>query len=266
MKLMWDLTKRSSAGDALPVTPQFIRLLESLRTRLHLGTRLVNSRVALHLEPIGKICLSLAYLIKFARWYDETGLRKLQAYTNERPEYDARYQLYELVSKKENLAETPIDYLEFGVYEGTSFKWWLANNHNPSSGFFGFDTFTGLPETWGHLPKGTFSTGGRVPQLQDGRCRFVVGLFQDTLYGFLQETDLDRRLVIHLDADLYSSTLYVLATLAPKLKKGDIIIFDELRDVLHEFRAFLDFSLAFRIAYDVLGSMNSCGQVALQLV
>jgi O-methyltransferase len=243
-----------------------MRWLQLLRTKLHLRTRLVNSKASLYLEPLGEICLRFAYLIKFARWYDKTGLRQVQACTTRGSVYSERYRLYELVSMKEELAAMPIDYLEFGVYEGASLEWWLANNQNPSSRFFGFDTFTGLPDKWGDLPKGTFSTGGRHPRLRDERCRFVVGLFQDTLQGFLQETNLDRKLVIHLDADLYSSTVFVLLTLAPKLKKGDIIIFDELADVMQEFRAFVDFSLAFPISYNVLGSMNNCGQVALQLL
>jgi O-methyltransferase len=121
---------------------------------LHLGTRLVNSKVGLQLQPLGEMCLRFAYLIKFAKWYNETGLRQMKAYTHKLPAYHERYRLYELVSRSKDLAAMPIDYLEFGVYEGASIKWWLANNQNPSSRFFGFDTFTGLPAQWGDLPKG----------------------------------------------------------------------------------------------------------------
>ena len=54
----------------------------------------------------------------------------------------------------------------------------------------------------------------------DQRHRFYQGLFQQTLPGFISthSHDLNKRLVIHMDADLFSSTLYVLTSLAPFLK------------------------------------------------
>ena len=41
-----------------------------------------------------------------------------------------------------------------------------------------------------------------------------------------------------MDADLYSSTLYVLTMLAPYLKAGDIVMFDEFTVPRHEYLAF----------------------------
>ena len=52
-------------------------------------------------------------------------------------------------------------------------------------------------------------------------------------------------MVVNLDADLFSSTLYVLSQLDPYLREGDVIMFDELGDVLHEFRAFNASELSF---------------------
>ena len=111
--------------------------------------------------------------------------------------------MYKYVYESENL--TQFDYFEFGVGEGHSMKWWLNNNNNPNSRFYGFDTFTGLPESWGFRHKGYGYY--KQPSVQDNRCIFIKGLFQDTLYEFVKDYNFDKKIIIHLDADLYSSSL-----------------------------------------------------------
>lgn len=67
-----------------------------------------------------------------------------------------------------------------------------------------------------------------------------------------KETLNAKQLVIHLDADLYSSTFYVLVELRRYLKKGDIILFDEFfsfRNANTEFRSFIDFNAVFPLCY-----------------
>jgi Methyltransferase domain len=136
-------------------------------------------------------------------------------------------------------AGEPVQYLEFGVYQGESITWWCEQMNNPHSEFVGFDSFEGLPEEWeGEKNKGYFTTDGKVPNIADPRCSFQVGLFQDTLMEFLARISLEKRKVLHLDADLFSSTIYVLVILAPLIRPGDIIIFDEFHVYLDEFRAF----------------------------
>jgi hypothetical protein len=68
-----------------------------------------------------------------------------------------------------------------------------------------------------------------------------------------------------MDADLYSSTLFVLTTLSPYLKKGDIILFDEFNVPLHEYKALKDWSESFYINYSVLGEVNNFYQIAIKL-
>ncbi len=179
-----------------------------------------------------------------------------------------RTALYERVLRGERL-DAPVDYLEFGVFRGASLRWWSGHLPCPDARFYGFDCFDGLPENWERREKGTFDTGRKVPNIDDARVQFVVGLFQDTLVPFLRQTPLRRRKIIHMDADLYTSTLYVLAQLAPHICPGDIIIFDEfgsIRMAQHEFRAFEDFSRSFGMTTVRLGANSLLETVAMKVV
>jgi hypothetical protein len=173
--------------------------------------------------------------------------------------------MYEFITESENLIN-PINFLEFGVYQGESMRWWAKKNEHSSSRFIGFDSFQGLPEDWNdRKPQTSFSTNGDVPQIKDERCSFQVGWFQDTLPKFVANFAFDKPTIIHLDADLYSSTLFVLITIAPKLKAGDILIFDEFYDWMHEFRAFLDFISCFQMEYEVIAAVEDFRKVTLKI-
>lgn len=165
----------------------------------------------------------------------------------------------------------PILYLEFGVYKGESIKYWVEINKHPQSVFYGFDTFSGLPEHWsrlgGDLKKGTFDVQGQFPQIGDNRVHFQKGLFQDTLPTFTMEQDLfkNRKLFLHLDADLYSSTMYVLCYMNEWIKAGTLIIFDEFTSG-DEYMAFENYISSFRREYKVLGvSGESYQQVLIEI-
>lgn len=178
--------------------------------------------------------------------------------------YAKRYDLYRYVTETQQLQNTPIDYLEFGVCGGQSFEWWLEANTHADSAFYGFDTFEGLPEKWGaFFNKGDMQAA--VPTLADTRANFLKGLFQDTLPGFLKSVSLDngKRKVLHLDADLFSSTLFSLSMLFPYLRKGDILFFDEFNVPNHEFFALKTFTEAFYIQTEIIGAVNNYYQVAL---
>ena len=181
------------------------------------------------------------------------------------PDFATRNELYQFLLESERLHE-PIDYLEFGVWEGESIRWWVGKNHDPASTFFGFDSFEGLPENWDGMPTGAFSTKGVIPDIPDPRCHFIRGLFQDTVPPWLRDRDLSRRLVINLDADLYGSSLLVLVHLLPRLKPGDIVLFDEFHSFMHEFRAFQDSLTAYRRDFVALGRAVGWSQVALKCV
>lgn len=186
-------------------------------------------------------------------------------YTAKR-DYARRYKLYQHVLESQNLINSPIDYLEFGVCQGHSFRWWVEANKNPESRFVGFDTFEGLPEAWGvAFKKGDMNAV--IPDIRDNRVDFKKGLFQETFIPFTKSHDLNSNKikVIHLDADLFSSTLYILTSIAPYLKKGDILLFDEFNVPNHEFLAFQCFTQSFYIKTKLIGAVNNYLQVAFEI-
>lgn len=137
-------------------------------------------------------------------------------------------------------------FLEFGVLGGYSLRY--LTECRPDRRFYGFDTFKGIPENWGDFyPKG-YGEQDHIPQIP-GDVILVEGLFQDTLEPFLEE-HIESVSFLHLDADLYSSTKYVLFTLADagRLRSGTIIEFDEVfyqdskNTILNdEYRVYLEF-------------------------
>ncbi len=208
---------------------------------------------------------NMYYLTKFSTWAYQN--RKV-AY-NDFPskwDYMKRNNMYQWVIDKEGLSFETINYIEFGVAWGESFKWWLKQNNNPSSTFYGFDTFNGLPEDWGPFKKGSFSSNHELPDINnDARGKFLKGLFQQTVPGFVKELDNTKRNVILMDADLYSATLYALTSLAPYLKKGDIIFFDEFVVPTHEFKAYSDFIQSYYINLELIAAANNYYFVAFKV-
>jgi hypothetical protein len=148
----------------------------------------------------------------------------------------------------------PLLYLEFGVHRGDSIRYWSKLLGHPDSQLVGFDSFEGLPETFDarlNYRIGAFDTGGRAPDIDDSRMTFEVGWFDETLPRFVIPGH--RKLVIMLDADVYSSTITALRALKDHIVPGTVIYLDELSQLHHEPRAFADFmdesALRFRLLF-----------------
>jgi hypothetical protein len=210
-------------------------------------------------ERFSNFFAGLAYVIKSEHVYNHS---EALAFNKGRLPY------HRLLATGYAKPDEAIDFLEFGVMRGNSFAEWVDANKNPSSRFVGFDTFTGLPEDWGNVKKGSYSAGGKLPDIQDSRVKFCVGLIQDTLPGFVKELSKGRRKVIHIDVDLYNASLITLIHMQPLLEKGDIIIFDEFFSITkanHEFRAFLDFLSLYKFEYKPLVKAR-LGHYAVEIV
>ena len=174
-----------------------------------------------------------------------------KVYEPRKPPHDA------MVTERENLydfaraqmGDVPLTYLEFGVRQGRSMNRMMKRFRHPDALFYGFDSFVGLPEQWRKMQPGTFSTEGQLPQLDDPRARFVKGWFQNSVPGFLAENDLRKAnpLLVHFDADLYSSTLFLLTSLWHHTDEYYFIFDEFLRD---EVVAMHDFVRSYPIEYE----------------
>lgn len=207
----------------------------------------------------------IAYITRLSKWINKYAHAGYSDYYSSNLNNNKREELYAHVLEEEKLNDA-IDYIEFGVSRGVSFRWWVNKITDCGARFYGFDTFTGLPEDWGKFRKGDMDNSCKPPEIDDSRVNFYQGLFQQTLTGFLGSYVPNNRRVIHLDADLYSATIYVLTTMAPFIRKGDILFFDEFNVPLHEFKAFTEWTSSFYIEYEVIGSMNNFHQVAIKII
>ena len=209
--------------------------------------------------PLNNNWIRYFYYPRFREW--------VKTHEKEGRIFENRYEMYDYINR-EKFGTEAIDYLEFGVYEGASIRYWLQLNKNKDSRFWGFDTFSGLPEAWKEgdeiaRPGGTFDVSGRIPVIEDGRVKFVQGLFQDTLVNFLASFQSGKNLVIHNDSDLYSSSLYLLTKCNELIKPGTVVIFDELSSWMNEFRALEDFTQAYGRSYSILCRTKEFTEVAL---
>lgn len=200
-----------------------------------------------------------------SKWRKQHMVKGYNDFYQKKWDYNRRYNLYEAIGRQEELFIQSVDYFEFGVAGGYSFKWWLQNNSNPASRFFGFDTFEGLPEKWGAFEKGSMAYTLESLEITDTRAGFYKGLFQETLIPFLEKYDASNKKLIHIDSDLFSSALFVMTQLYRFLKPGDILLFDEFAVPQHEFLAFKIFTESFYVDYEVIGAANNYLFVAVKI-
>jgi len=161
-------------------------------------------------------------------------------------------------------ASLPGLYLEFGVGRGKSMRWIGARARRT---VYGFDSFEGIPEYWNGNPVGAFAQK-KLPKVPDN-VQFEIGLFDRTIPGFL-ERHADPVAFLHVDCDLYSSTVTIFEALAPRLQPGAIVLFDEYynfpRWQQHEHRAFREFVASSGLRYEYIGYSVTGQQVAVRVL
>lgn len=120
--------------------------------------------------------------------------------------------------------------LEFGVFRGKTMR--SIANHFQNETVYGFDSFEGLPEDWKKTKggpiihsKGHFAVD-MLPSVPDN-ATLIKGWFDETLPTWMTQHQ-DRVKFLHLDADLYSSTISVLSKLNSRIVSGTVIVFDEM--------------------------------------
>lgn len=145
-------------------------------------------------------------------------------------------------------AEIPGDYLEFGVYKGTTFIYaykrlsYLFGDMR----FFAIDSFEGLPEPAGrdalsgytsNFHEGefkcdlrSFSQNLKLAGIDMNRVITVRGWFDNTLIPEkAKDYGVDKIAVAWIDCDLYESTVPVLQFITAHLSTGSVILFDDWR-------------------------------------
>lgn len=135
----------------------------------------------------------------------------------------------------------PQTFFEFGCHSGRTFS--AAVNASrylrmENAEFFAFDSFEGLPQTNetedGVFKVGTYCTSRkefvRIVKQKTGLelpdSHIVQGFYCDSLTPKLQ-AGMPKAGVIHIDVDLYSSTVDVLRFLKPLLVPGSLLVFDD---------------------------------------
>ncbi len=140
-----------------------------------------------------------------------------------------------------HVAELPSVYFEFGCHSARTFSAavratrYLRIN---DAQFFAFDSFQGLPETNhvddGYFKSGTFATGADefvrlvygLSGLRLGQKNIIKGFYEQSLTPELQ-AQMPKVGVIHIDVDLYSSTVEVLRFIKPLMVIGTVLLFDD---------------------------------------
>jgi hypothetical protein len=206
-------------------------------------------------ETIRQLDATLNYL-EVGRWLREKGLAVPSRVAAREAVFDAAVSA---------IRDKQVLYLEFGVWQGVSMRYWSNALHNPASRLSGFDSFEGLPEAWNqNYRKGHFSTGGQIPQIDDPRVQFFKGWFEETLPKYLPPEH--EQLVINLDADLYSSTIFVLNSLRSHIKVGTYLYFDEFFDRNNELRAFDEFLAKTAMRFELLAASRLLREVMFRRV
>lgn len=161
-------------------------------------------------------------------------------------------------------AKAPGLYLEFGVGRGKSMRW-IAPLVDGT--VHGFDSFEGIQEYWNGNPVGAFAQS-KLPKVPDN-VEFHVGYFDATLPGFLEQ-HAEPVAFLHVDCDLYSSTVTILDLLGGRLQPGAIVLFDEYynfhRWQEHEFKAFQEFVAKSGLRYEYIAFSVTGQQVAVRIL
>ena len=137
------------------------------------------------------------------------------------------------------------DYLEFGVFTGSSFVFAVKANRqlrqlsDAKIRFFGFDSFSGFgkvstSDAHPFYQDNTFSVDAQKVirnihrQTRGSEVTIVPGFFEDTLVKKpASEYGIKLARVVFIDCDLFDPALLALEFVRPALQKGTVLIMDD---------------------------------------
>lgn len=169
------------------------------------------------------------------------------------PRFEVRADLFAHI--KSVLENTEGDVLEFGVSGGVSLG--QFGELFPDRQIFGFDSFEGLPDDWAlTVKKGAYAIPREKIKRVPLNATLVEGWFEHSVPRFL-ETFQREIALIHIDCDIYSSTVTVLNSLSDRIRPGCVIEFDEYFNYSgwrhHEWKAWQEFVDLHTIQYEYIG-------------
>ncbi|MBX4199187.1 TylF/MycF family methyltransferase [Candidatus Parcubacteria bacterium] len=173
---------------------------------------------------------------------DAKGLRLVQEIKGETDmllKHQEAFLIYKTVKKTEKIAG---DIAEVGVYKGGSAK---LIREATSKTLHLFDTFEGLPETTSKDNQQKFKQGELAASLE-GVQDYLKGYSDVYFYkGLFPETsgpvENKKFSFVHLDVDLYKSTLDCLDFFYPRMTTGGVIMSHNYRDLVGVRKAFDEF-------------------------
>lgn len=183
------------------------------------------------------------------------------------PNFDTDYDLHDWIPTQLDSDLLSIGLcLEFGVATGRTLNHFARLL--PNKTLYGFDGFTGLPEDWtSRMPAGFFKRE-RLPKVRPN-AKLVVGWFDQTLPGFAAEHT-EPVALLHVDCDLYSSTVTILDNLKNQIVPGTVIVFDEYMNYpgwyMDEFKAWQEFVQDNDIDYEYIGRVSKHQKVAVRVL
>jgi len=204
------------------------------------------------------------------RLASEESARYIQENMRAIPNFDNDYDLHDWI------ARTQLD--PFLVAKGTVLEFGVATgrtlNHFarllPQKTVYGFDGFVGLPEDWTSRMRKGFFARTSLPRVRKN-CELWVGWFNETLPGFVKDVQQKQPVaLLHVDCDLYSSTVTVLNELKKNIVPGTVIVFDEYLNYpgwqLDEFKAWQEFVKSNKIKYEYIGYVSKHQKVAVRVL
>lgn len=156
---------------------------------------------------------------------------------------------------------------EFGVAKGASLRLLAGQTERM---VHGFDSFGGLPGDWSGTKEqtGAFTAKGKLPKVP-GNVQLHSGWFEQTLPGFLGANS-GPCAFIHVDCDIYTSTVTIFAALRERIQPGTVIVFDEYFNYpgwrAHEYKAFQEFIKETGLSYKYIGVSGEKGHVAVTIL
>jgi len=238
------------------------RLLDRLQEwwRYPQPTRAQRQLLGLHTDVID-------YDATAVRLASEDSARYMIKHMRAVPNFDTDYDLHDWV-----VGEVDLDLmhrglvLEFGVATGRTLNHFARLL--PGKTVYGFDGFQGLPEDWTSRMRRGFFARDSLPAVRSN-CRLVVGWFDQTLPKWIKSNHQPVAL-LHVDCDLYSSTVTILNNLKHQIVSGTVIVFDEYINYpgwqLDEFKAWQEFVGKNDIRYEYIGRVSRHQKVAVRVL